>query len=317
MASPSAIPSSPLPQLPSAGTLLAETFKFYRSHWYIIGGIALIPSLFFILSFLLDVVSPPFAIIFYLVFFVVQFFSRLALFIAVAQQGQPLGGIWGAFSRGFTIFGPFVWVSFLVSLVSFGGFLLFIIPGIFLSIMLSLSMYILVSENSRGFSALVASWSYVKGYWGAVFIRFIAFLLCVFVLIIIFGLLIVGVEFANLFSGAVPQPSFIGQFLNLILGDLILTPLGIIYMYFIYGSLQQAKAAVPLDVDREKIKKSLFIFMGISILFFVVILGIVGFSFFSGFSNVFSLPGITPSLFASFGFSPFVDFILAPESNNW
>jgi hypothetical protein len=53
------------------------------------------------------------------------------------------------------------------------GFIAFIIPGIYLAVTLGFALYILVAEDTLALAAIKKSWLLVRGYWWAVFARFL------------------------------------------------------------------------------------------------------------------------------------------------
>ncbi|MFH1621421.1 MAG: hypothetical protein ABIB04_05065 [Patescibacteria group bacterium] len=69
---------------------------------------------------------------------------------------------------------PLLWVGFLQFVIILGGFILLIIPGIYLVIVLTFSQMILVSEGVRGSKALQASRELIKGRWWPVLWRILA-----------------------------------------------------------------------------------------------------------------------------------------------
>lgn len=66
---------------------------------------------------------------------------------------------------------PFYWVSLLQVLAIFGGFILFVLPGVWLSILFFASPYYFIQDGLRGTHALAASADLVKGRWWATFWR--------------------------------------------------------------------------------------------------------------------------------------------------
>ncbi len=67
-----------------------------------------------------------------------------------------------------------LWVAVLQLAVIIGGFLLLIVPGIYLALALSFSQVMLIDGDQRGFAALAASRALVKGRWWATFWRLLA-----------------------------------------------------------------------------------------------------------------------------------------------
>lgn len=285
------IPQTPQLFLPKASKLLGWAFLFYKQRLSLIVGISVIPFIFSVVQVLVGE-SLPTGLIFILAIttFVVSFLSRLALFDAVVEEGQSVGG---AYKKSFQMFFPFIWVSGLAGLATLGGFVLFIIPGILLSIWLSFSPYVLFAENRQGTSALVASWHYVKGYWGAIFLRGLFLGIIIFLVSSALGFLTSGSSIlAALKSGVEPEVSLLSQILDLIFNNFLILPLSIIYSYGIYKSLKEIKIAIPLEADEQKIKRNITIFSVIGIVGIIAMIALPG----------FLLPKFLPQ------FSPLLDF---------
>lgn len=115
--------------------------------------------------------------------------------------------------------GPYFWVMLLKGLACLAGFVLFIIPGIILSVWFNFAQYAFVMEDKRGVQALVRSRELVKGYWWSML-----------------GRLLLLVAAAALVSSM----SKVGFFLN----SLFVVPFGVIYLYVIYEDLKRVKATV-------------------------------------------------------------------------
>jgi hypothetical protein len=120
----------------------------------------------------------------------------------------------------------------IASFIAFFGFVLFIVPGVWLSVMFSLAIIIAVTERTSGWKALMRSRAYVSGNWFAVFGR----LLIAFV---IGALVNSGITF--LIPDSNTTLLVVDQLLGSLLG-FILAPLGLLYLFFIYEDL---KAAAP------------------------------------------------------------------------
>jgi hypothetical protein len=90
---------------------------------------------------------------------------------------------------------PAVWIGILTTLANIGGFILLIIPGIYIAIRLSFTIYALVDKGRRGRAALKESWEITKGRFWALFGRGLAggIVFGLFAMILAFAaLLIVG-----------------------------------------------------------------------------------------------------------------------------
>lgn len=66
---------------------------------------------------------------------------------------------------GFNLFWPYLWISLLVGLATLGGLILFVLPGIWLSVIFSFAIFVLIDEKKRGAQALARSAELVKGRW--------------------------------------------------------------------------------------------------------------------------------------------------------
>lgn len=266
---------SPQYSLPSAPGLFRWAFSFYAKHWQVIIGILLAPL---ILGIIQVVLKGNVAI--GLSLLVIGFLSQLALLAAVTEEGQPVGGILGAYRKGVRMLIPFIWVNVLVTLANLGGYLLLLVPGLLLSIYFSLSLYVLFAENRGGLSALVTSWYYVKGYWLSVLWRFLFFGLAFLFIILVMGFVTAGPTFFSMFKagGAVkPEVPLWSQIFNLFFNNLFFIPLSVIYSYGIYRALRQIKATVPVEQEEQKLKKAVIIFLIIGIIGLVFIIAFIGF----------------------------------------
>jgi hypothetical protein len=85
--------------------------------------------------------------------------------------------------------GGLIWINILAALVTMGGFLLFIIPGIILSFYLYSAQYVFAKEGVRGIPALLRSRDLVKGNVLALSGRVIVLGLIIFVIFVAFGVI--------------------------------------------------------------------------------------------------------------------------------
>jgi hypothetical protein len=142
----------------------------------------------------------------------------------------------------------------------FGGSLLFIIPGIILSIFLVLDVYILAAEDIKGLSALIKSREYIRGHWWKVAGR-LGFLVLIWFLITILVAVTEGA--VGLLGGAE-----IVTILNIVIGiafqvisSLVIMPLNIIYVFLIYSYLKDVKGS--FDFSPPKGQRVKFVLLAI------------------------------------------------------
>lgn len=134
-----------------------------------------------------------------------------------------------SYSVGATLFFPLIWLIILMAVTTLGGMVMLIIPGIFLSISLVFSQYMLVLEGRRGSDALSQSREYIKGYWWAVFGRVLLLGIVTFALYVI-----VSIPFSGLFG--ITGSRVISDILLL-----IIVPFSASYYYIIYKNLKILK----------------------------------------------------------------------------
>ncbi|MBI5694516.1 MAG: zinc-ribbon domain-containing protein [Nitrospirae bacterium] len=110
---------------------------------------------------------------------------------------------------------PMFWVMALSAFMVIGGYLFLIIPGIVFSVWFFLAIFLLMDQDGRGVSALLASREYVRGNGWGVFGR----------LLLLWGL--------STFAGMIP---FVGPLLSF-----LVWPYTIICGYLIYSDLKASK----------------------------------------------------------------------------
>lgn len=158
----------------------------------------------------------------------VHLWSWVALLFTIKDREENIG-IKESYRRGWNKIVPYLWVSVLSGFITMVGFVFLFIPGLIFLIWFSLASYVLVCENKRGWTALMASREYIRGNWRSVFWRFVfvALALClIFYLLDIISNLI-GVSKDNSFF----------SYLNYA----FLTPMATIYFFLIYENLRIIK----------------------------------------------------------------------------
>ncbi len=82
-------------------------------------------------------------------------------------------GLFASIGEGFSKAWPLFWVMILFHAITTTGFILFIVPGIILSVYLLFAPFTIYDTRFRGINAIAASYRYVKGRWWSVFIRLV------------------------------------------------------------------------------------------------------------------------------------------------
>ena len=91
--------------------------------------------------------------------------------LSLRRDQSPSGEGRPSVEIGRTHFWPCLWVVVLQGLAVFGGMVVFFLPGIWLSVLLSYSPLVFIEDGSKGIQALAASAALIKGRWWATFGR--------------------------------------------------------------------------------------------------------------------------------------------------
>jgi hypothetical protein len=210
------------------GSLFCDSWNLYKERWQVLVEIVLLPTLIVALGYVLLSLGFPFSVVGGLIVFIgyiIFAFSMLPLIFSLRHAA----GVDASYKATIGWFWPFVWVMIIEVLAVFGGFIMLIIPGIWLAIALSLVAYMFVIEHRRGIDALRQSKDYIKGYWWAVLGR-------VLLLGLIFGAATVVIE--------IPVMIIAGNAARVLVTmamTLFFIPFSVIYHYVIFENLRALK----------------------------------------------------------------------------
>lgn len=260
MASPQSKPS-----IPGISDLFTRTWDTYRRKFWTLITIGIIAALLlvvfgFFFALIGDIRRFAPGTLIYAGFLVINFiavlivitltiWSTASLIVAIRGSEESLGavGAVAAFKQSWKYVFKFFWVSVLTALAVFGGFILLVIPGIYMGIILSLAPIIIIAEfkDVSIISALKKSHFYIKGYGWQTLGRFLILLL----LLIAFGLALGVVLFLplSILAAIIPQLSAFFRSLGNTTADIILTPFTTIYWILIYEDLKKAKQSTELS----------------------------------------------------------------------
>ena len=175
-----------------------------------------------------------------LLFIIVAIWAKVAILFTIKDSEEKIG-IKESFKRSKKYIAPYFLVSILVALVSFGGMIIFIIPGIIVGIMIMFAVFVLVNEDTRGIDALIKSREYVRGHWWPIFGR-----------VLLIGLIFFALSIIPL--------------LGALISILFLTPFMMVYMFIMYKNLKEIKGEVFIDEAKQnktKNKLTVFLILGI------------------------------------------------------
>ncbi|HEU0050890.1 MAG TPA: hypothetical protein VFQ60_02420 [Patescibacteria group bacterium] len=166
--------------LPHIHDLISETWNDYKKHWnpslpisaWFLAG----PAIFLILT-LIAQFFPSFysaaIVIGSAVNFVFLLWTtvRLSVWLLAKDQGKEPPKNEKQFAGAVLL--SFFWIAILDSLATLGGFILFVLPGIWLLILFKFWPYAFLEDGRGGIQALAASATLVKGRWWQTFWRII------------------------------------------------------------------------------------------------------------------------------------------------
>jgi len=153
---------------------------------------------------------------------------------------------------GANLFWSYLWINFLVVLATLGGFFLLVLPGIWLAILFSFSIFLLIDEKKKGSQALARSAELVKGRWWKVLWRIFVPSLAVIVITLLSSFVLTAV--ISIFAGGFTQTvnflaaqtlSPIQQGISATIDSIvsiIIIPLAVLYQVKLYSSLKKTEA---------------------------------------------------------------------------
>jgi hypothetical protein len=242
--------------------LFQQTIQWYKDHWRLLVTIQAIPFAIGVISAITlsithdSTTQGVYSGIYGLLSLLASGFSWLALMLVISHEENMT---WQeAYKKSLSFAIPSFVVLLLSVLFTLGGLLLFIIPGIYLSIAYSFSQYAFFSDDKRGMEALRASKFYVKGNWWGVLGRSLLFGLAIGIIQMILGAGSVAPQWEILRKaveeGTKPeiQQSPVFGILGSAFAILVATPLGIIYTFLMYKSLKEVKGEYNLHTEITK-----------------------------------------------------------------
>jgi len=152
---------------------------------------------------------------------------------------------------GFNLFWPYLWINLLVGLATLGGLILFVLPGIWLTVIFSFAVFSLIDEKKKGPQALARSAELVKGRWWKTLWRILVPVIVVVVITLLISFILTAI--VSLFSGGFeetfnfltaqelsPLQQGISATIDSIVSIVIL-PLALLYQIKLYTSLKNTR----------------------------------------------------------------------------
>ena len=244
-----ALPVS-LPKIERPFITLKSTWDMFVQNWKKLVPVAIIPSV----ATYLGTVFFSFGNIFFSILGIISVIAGVVLSIAaiaaMVKAVERLSidptaqiSIKEYYKIGFNYFWSIIVVGIISGLVSIGGFVLLIIPGIIVSVFVAFYNYALIIDGKKGLSAFIESYQLVRGRWLAIFGRAMLVGLVGLLVTLIAGIIV------SLFGGK-EAPVAISGLVD-ILSRAIISPISVIFIYKVYSAL---KAVRQQDIDTKKFK---------------------------------------------------------------
>lgn len=233
--------------------LLKDAWEIFASNPRLFIGIYLVPAIvtfawpLFVLALEASSIEGPMllasaiaVLLFLPLIVVVNILMGMAMVKAVAD---PTSLTPSAAYRSVTpYFWSYIWLATLLTLVTTGGLILLIIPGIIFAIWFSLSYFVLLLEDIRGVEAMKRSKAYVKGKWWAVFGRLMFLIVVGFIVSVVLDFIAHGLA-----SGI----ENIGRSIVTLLANAVIIPVAVAYSYLLYKDVSSGSGTMAQPTDGQ------------------------------------------------------------------
>jgi hypothetical protein len=269
--------------------LLKQSWDIFIKRYAVFFGIILIPALYLVAGKILSfafinilkvnnneigfvLVSDFLVVLLFLLFF----WSQVSLLYAIVNQKA---GVNESYKKGKNLLWAYIVLSLFNSMIVFGGFVVFLIPGIIFSVWLSLAVFVFMEENEKQEKAILKSYEYVRGHWWPILgrILFIVFVLMAIQWIISLILTLFGVQ--------VETSKELSEVISF-----FFYPLTLIYYFIMYKDIKTIKNKLNLPDDKEK--RNIFIIFAV-ISFIIIMFAVIFLMKYPGAINYLENPKIS------------------------
>lgn len=236
----------------SFGALLKNSWAIYKKHFLLFFGVVL-PAM--VANVILDILPSPPAILNAMgsiALLLLSILVGISLIYAVKEREKGVTAK-QALKNGWKRFFSYWWLIVLSTFIAMGGFFLFVIPGIVISVWFSVAIYVFVIEEKKGMTALLRSKHLVSGHWWSVFWRFL--FLAIFGFLIFIPLMFIvdfGFNFEKFAMGGNDSRSVMLIPLGIL--SWLTTAFGTIFGYLIYENLRDLKRNVIFEEPKKSTK---------------------------------------------------------------
>ncbi len=276
--------------LPSGPQLLVQSWKLVRARIGVLVGVISIAISLVILATVgigmnvVDFKSWSLGALFASITFLVLSISFIKTWVDIALVSVVVSpekrlGVRGAFRATLKLVLPYWWVSIIIGLITVGGLIPLIIPGIIFATWFGFTQLLVVTDDLRGFRALAASRSYARGFVLSILSR--ELFLGIVLLLALSPFWIIGLMMKATW---IKEASEVALF--------VLSPLVLAYKFLLLSSLRE-RPGVQL-LDQIKMSKGWFLIL-IWGLILPILMALIPLFFLSQLYHLYSTP-LTSSL---------------------
>jgi hypothetical protein len=229
------------------GTLFLDTWKLYKKHLNLLALVSVIPFIFagvkmaiyrseYVTSPLSAVCIVLVAAIFSVLYLVFVFALPLAVSEAINEvHNGKIPDVANVYTKVFKHLVQYLLVALFVAIVTIGGYMLFVIPGIIAGIYIAFAMYTYYFEHKKGMDALILSAWYVKGFWWDILTRKIFLAIIILVALLAFVSVVGGIVLGLGFGFGV------FTFLFDLFLFMVVLPFAMTFSYLLYKDVKSIK----------------------------------------------------------------------------
>ncbi|HEX7724694.1 MAG TPA: hypothetical protein VF438_03095 [Candidatus Paceibacterota bacterium] len=237
--------------------LLSSSWQFYTKHWKALTTLILLPyGAIFIGNMISQIGTtmgdePTVGGTILAILGLLLFIAGMIFMVAAAaglisgvhklstESGHQIH-FWNQYKLGFHLFWPLVLISVMRGIATFGASMIFMLPGILVSVYTAFVLYSLVVDGKRNMAALTDSFTLVHKRWWKVFGRLIVIGLVYFVgVLIVAGLTFVIRAIFHYGINSLPDGILTGILMSVLV--LIFIPMLTIYLYKLFESLKMSR----------------------------------------------------------------------------
>lgn len=253
--------------------LAKKTWSIYLAKFDVLFGLMALPFTLFIISPLLaqveDFLSLPFSLLLMALASILMLWSGTAAVIILRDREDNLS-IKKALKKSQSCLWPVVWVAIITCFIIGGASMLFLIPGLILSIYFIFAKIIVITEKENGLSALLKSREYVRGYFWPIVGRYLVIVVTSGIILVVLNKIdSLFIESLRTVLGSSAREALL--LVSETLVNIVVFPLMLIPTYLLYENVRKVRG----DIVIKKDNKQGLIYLGIGLAGWIFLMAII------------------------------------------